>query len=65
MAESVAHAPAAAGRAMQFECPLVAGSGFGVVADLLVGIPEAVKRAGFSFLAAEVAEQVRETARSS
>jgi hypothetical protein len=43
---------------MQFECRLVAGSGFGVLADLLMGMPEAVKRAGFSFLTAEVAEQV-------
>src|ERR1700691_2216981 len=49
MAEGVAHAPAAAGRAMQVHCLQVAGSGFGLLAGLLVGIPEAVERAGLSF----------------
>ena len=44
--------------AMQFHCLQVAGGGFGVLACLLVGIPEAVERAGFSFGDAEVAEQV-------
>jgi hypothetical protein len=58
VAESVGGGPTAAGLAVQIDCLPIAGGRFGVLADLLVGVPEAVERAGFPLLAAEDPEQV-------
>ena len=56
----VSAAPRAADSlAMQVQGTLVAGSGVGVVAELLMGVPEAVQRVGHPFGVAEVTEQVK------
>jgi hypothetical protein len=48
--------PAAAELTVQVKCAPVAGSGLGEIAELLVGVPEAVQHVGHALLIAEVAK---------